>query len=62
MVESFFKSLKYKLIYGNKLLSAEQIDLEIFEYIEIFYNKIRRHSVLKNMTMDEFNKLNKIPA
>lgn len=62
VAESFFKSLKCELIYGNKLLSAEQVDLEIFEYIEIFYNKIRRHSALKNMTIDEFNKLNKIPA
>lgn len=62
VAESFFKSLKYELIYGNKLLSAEQADLEIFEYIEIFYNKIRRHSALKNMSIDEFNKLNKIPA
>ena len=44
-----------------ELLSVEQI-VEIFEYIEIFYNKIRRHSALKNMTMDEFNELNKILA
>lgn len=36
---AFLKSLKYELIYGNNLLSAEQIDLEIFENIEIFYNK-----------------------
>ena len=62
VAESFFKSLKCELIYDNKLLSADQLELEIFEYIEIFYNKIRRHSALKNMTIDEFNNLNKIPA
>lgn len=62
VAESFFKSLKCELIYDNKLLSAEQLELEIFEYIEIFYNKIRRHSALKNMTIDEFNNLNKISA
>jgi len=33
--ESFFKSLKKELIYGNKLISKEQMKLEIFEYIEI---------------------------
>ena len=39
-----------------------QLELELFEYIEIWYNKIRRHSALKNMTIDEFWKLNKKSA
>ena len=29
--------------------------LEIFEYIEIWYNKKRRHSALNYATIDEFN-------
>ncbi|MFV8270976.1 transposase [Flavobacterium sp. GT2N3] len=40
--ESFFKSLKTELIYGNKLISKEQMQLEIFEYIEIWSNRKRR--------------------
>ncbi len=28
---SFFKSLKTELIYGNKLISKEQMKLEIFD-------------------------------
>lgn len=55
VAESFFKSLKTELIYGNKLLSKQQMELEIFEYIEIWYNKKRRHSALKYMTIEEFN-------
>jgi transposase InsO family protein len=55
VAESFFKSLKTELIYGNKLISKEQMKLEIFEYIEIWYNKKRRHSALKYATIDEFN-------
>lgn len=55
VAESFFKSLKTELIYGNKLISKEQMKLEIFEYIEIWYNKRRRHSALNYATIDEFN-------
>jgi putative transposase len=38
VAESFFKSLKTELIYGNELICKEQMKLEIFEYIEIWYN------------------------
>lgn len=58
VAESFFKTLKCELIYGNRTLTPQQMELEIFEYIEIWYNKVRRHSALKNMTIDEFWKLN----
>ena len=39
VAESFFKSLKTELIYGNKLIKKEKMELEIFEYIEVWYNK-----------------------
>ena len=55
VAESFFKSLKTALVYGNKLISKEQMKLEIFEYIEIWYNKKRRHSALNYMNIEEFN-------
>ncbi|WP_034981941.1 IS3 family transposase, partial [Epilithonimonas tenax] len=53
-------SLKTELIYGNKLITKEKMELEIFEYIEIWYNKKRRHSTLKYKTIEEFNNQNKI--
>ena len=31
VADSFFKSLKTELIYGNKLISKEQMKLEIFD-------------------------------
>ena len=52
---SFFKTLKTELIYGNKLINKQQMELEIFQYIEIFYNKKRRHSALNYKTIEEFN-------
>ena len=54
VAESFFKSLKCELVYGCKLLTAAEMELEIFEYIECWYNKARRHSALGNLTIDEF--------
>lgn len=60
VAESFFKSLKTELIYGNKLITKEQMELEVFEYIEIWYNKKRRHSTLNYKTIEEFNNQNKI--
>jgi len=60
VAESFFKSLKTELIYGNKLITKEQMKLQIFEYIEIWYNQKRRHSALNYMTINEFNNQNNI--
>ncbi len=52
--ESFFKSLKSEVIYGYKLKDKEQMNLSLFRYIEIWYNKKRRHSFLRNLTIEEF--------
>ncbi len=52
--ESFFKSLKSEIIYGYKLKDKGQMKLGLFRYIEIWYNKKRRHSFLKNLTIEEF--------
>ena len=60
VAESFFKSLKTELIYGNNLITKEQMELEIFEYIEIWYNKKRRHSALNYKTIEEFKNPNRI--
>ena len=54
VAESFFKSLKCEMIYGNKLISAREMELQVFEYIEILYNKVRRHSAIGNMNITEF--------
>jgi transposase InsO family protein len=46
---------RVEMIYGNKLLTSKEMEMKIFEYIEIWYNKNRRHSALKNLTIEEFN-------
>lgn len=54
--ESFFNSVKRELIYSQKtLLTPKEMRDEIFDYIENWYNKNRRHSALNYKTIDEFN-------
>ena len=44
MAESFFHSLKVEAIHGEKFETREQMRQEVFEYIEVDYNRTRRHS------------------
>jgi transposase InsO family protein len=57
VAESYFKTLKSELIYGNKLIAKEEMKILLFEYVEIYYNQNRRHSALGNLTIKEFEKL-----
>jgi putative transposase len=54
VAESFFKTLKTELIYHTKYLTKEQAKLAIFEYIECWYNKRRRHSALGNRSPEQY--------
>ena len=51
---------KTELIYGNKLIFKKQMETEIFQYIEIWYNRKRRHNSLNYKTIEEFNNLNDV--
>lgn len=46
VVESFFHSLKTELIYLENFQNREHAQHAIFEYIEVFYNRQRRHSTI----------------
>ena len=46
ITETFFSTLKKELVYLTKFITREQVRWEIFEYIEIFYNRQRSHSSL----------------
>ena len=45
-MESFFASLKKELVHDEDYQTREEARASLFEYIEIFYNRIRRHSSL----------------
>lgn len=44
VAESFFHSLKTELTHQQKFKTREEAKHAIFEYIEVFYNRIRIHS------------------
>ena len=44
--ESFFGTFKNELIYRRPWLTREEARDAIAGYIEIFYNRIRRHSTI----------------
>jgi hypothetical protein len=45
--------LKTEQIYGNKLISKEQMELDIFEFRNLVQQK-RRHSALNYKKIEEF--------
>ena len=57
VAESFFKSIKVEWIYTQSFEDQSQATLSIFEWIESWYNKRRRHSALGYLTIDEFEKM-----
>ena len=45
-VESFFGTLKRELVSHRRYVTRDEATQDIFEYIEVFYNRKRRHSTL----------------
>lgn len=54
VAESFFGTLKNELVYHEDYKTRAQAKQGIFEYIEVFYNRKRRHAFLNYMTPVEF--------
>ncbi len=50
VAESFFGTLKNELIYRRPWLDRESARDAISEYIEVFYNRSRRHSTIGNIS------------
>ena len=49
-MESFFHTLKTEHVYFERYQTRDQAKHSIFEYIEVFYNRQRRHSTLDYKT------------
>lgn len=54
VAESFFKTMKTELVYHVEFQTRKQAKTALFEYIEIWYNRERRHSSLGYLTPAEF--------
>ena len=44
--ESFFNSLKNERVHGTRYETRATATTDLFDYIEVFYNRSRRHSTL----------------
>jgi putative transposase len=60
VAESFFKTIKTELVYRNRYEDKNQAAISIFEWIETWYNRNRRHSALGNLTIVEFELLTQL--
>ncbi len=60
VMESFYSRLKVELIYAKNYQSIEDLRSGIFGYIEIFYNRKRRHSANDGMSPVEFEEAAKV--
>ncbi len=64
VAESSFKTLKTVLIYRKSYQTIKKAELDVFEYIEIWYNRKRLHSALGYKTPieveKEFNELKEV--
>jgi transposase InsO family protein len=57
-VESFFGSLKNEMVAFERFRTREEATLRLFEWIEVFYNRIRRHSTLGYLSPVDYEKEN----
>jgi len=57
VMESFYRTLKVELIYQNNYQTRREAQRDIFEYIEIFYNRERLHSSLGYYSPEEYESL-----
>jgi transposase InsO family protein len=55
-VESFFGRLKCELVPGETFATRDQARAVTFEYLEVFYNRVRRHSSLGFLSPVEFER------
>lgn len=54
--ESFFRTLKVECIYQQSIQTREEAKQLIFDYIEVFYNRQRKHSTLNYMSPVDYEK------
>ncbi len=59
VAESFFKTLKTELTNHYQFNNQQEAKNVIFEYIEVFYNRIRTHSANNYLSPAEFERQNR---
>jgi transposase InsO family protein len=57
VAESFFKTIKSELIYWHRFETRKEAELKIFEYIEMYYNRVRLHSTNNYQSPNDYEHL-----
>jgi putative transposase len=52
--ESFFNSLKNERVHGRRYETRHEASADVFDYIEPFYNRRRKHSTLGYVSPQDF--------
>lgn len=60
VMESFFHTLKTELVYQRRYETRSQARRDIFEYLEVFYNRIRLHSSIGYTSPENYEKQRKV--
>ena len=58
-MESFFHTLKTELVYHHRYESRAEARRDIFEYIEVFYNRLRLHSAIGYESSENYERRSK---
>ena len=53
-MESFFGTLKTECLHHYKFKTRDQARQVVFDYIEVFYNRIRRHATIQNQVPADY--------
>jgi transposase InsO family protein len=53
-MESWNHSLKVEAIHGERFLTREMAKAQVFDYIEVYYNRRRLHSRLGYLSPETF--------
>lgn len=61
-MESLMGPVRAECVHARTFESREQAALEIFEYIECLYDRVRTHSALGHLSPEEFEARNRKSA
>lgn len=61
-VESFFSSLKKEKIRRHIFITREKAKAELFDYIEVFYNRSKRRQHMGNLSPEAFEQAKAVSA
>ena len=56
-MESFFHTLKTECVYHERYQTREEAKISVFDFIEVFYNRQRKHSYLGYKSPEQYEML-----